>query len=792
MIKRINITNFGSYKNYVWASQMLSGGNVVEFKRLNILYGRNYSGKTTLSRLFRCLETRFLPPRYDTPQFEIVAEGGSINQTQINAHAHHVRVFNKDFVDANLSFLRDEAGGITPFAIVGQQNNDIQTQINEREQRLGSPETTGLRHQHVQKVSERALKFSELSQAKNEKTAKLTHKANKEIKTNRLYGHPSYTIDAITKDIDWIRTNNFAPFDEIEVGRHTTILRLITLDQLLPIEPFEGRLEKLNKTANALLGKTIRPTEAIQELLNDALLQDWVKKGIEHHRDKRSECAFCGAPLSPDLWTKIDGHFSKESEDLEREIDLALAAIAGAKSEVDQIKTPAVSSFYPDLKDEAERRSTHLGNAIKNYTGQYEDLALALQKRKASLFKIVDPVAIISYEQQINDCIQELNALIDQHNQQAQNLSRDQDASRMVLRRNEVAKFITDIDLAAIESRIGTLTTEERALRSDEDQLAEEVRAVEAELAGLRLQLRDERKGAEKVNEYLNHYFGHNGLSLVAVDQADGVNVRFEIRRGNQPAYNLSDGECSLVAFCYFVARLEDDTTAGKKLIVYIDDPISSLDSNHVFFVFSLIETLIAKPRFKPDGTKEYRYNQLFLSTHNLDFLKFIKRMTRPQIGGTEHFLVTRTATGSVLELMPAYLKQCVTEFHYLFDQIACCALEDPATSGHHCFFNFGNNLRKFFEVYLFFKYPWSTGNDYNRRVEKYFEADMAIEPLANRITNELSHSGEVIDRTMRPVEYDEISKLAKYVLRKLRASDAEQYQALLDAVSKTDPLPAI
>ncbi|MEB3733722.1 AAA family ATPase [Halopseudomonas pachastrellae] len=30
--------------------------NIAEFKKINILYGRNYSGKTTLSRIFRALE----------------------------------------------------------------------------------------------------------------------------------------------------------------------------------------------------------------------------------------------------------------------------------------------------------------------------------------------------------------------------------------------------------------------------------------------------------------------------------------------------------------------------------------------------------------------------------------------------------------------------------------------------------------------------------------------------------------------------------------------------------------
>jgi wobble nucleotide-excising tRNase len=382
---------------------------------------------------------------------------------------------------------------------------------------------------------------------------------------------------------------------------------------------------------------------------------------------------------------------------------------------------------------------------------------------------------------------------MDRHNQQAQTFAQDQEDSRLALRRNEVAKFIADIDLAGIETRIQTLTTEEQNLRREEEQLSGQVRTIESELASLRLQLRDERKGADKVNEFLNHYFGHNALSLVAVDQTDGVSVRFEIRRGTEPAYNLSDGECSLVAFCYFIARLEDDSTAGKNLIIYIDDPISSLDSNHVFFVYSLIETLIAAPITNASGIKDNRYRQLFISTHNLDFLKFLKRMSRPETGGNEHFIVTRTSIGSTLEIMPAYLKQYVTEFHYLFDQIVCCAVEDPATSGHHCFFNFGNNMRKFFEIYLFFRYPWSDGSrDYNRRVEKYFEADLAVEPLANRITNELSHGGEALDRCMHPVDYEEIGKLAKFVMKKLRASDSEQYQALLNAVGKSDPLSTV
>ena len=48
---------------------------------------------------------------------------------------------------------------------------------------------------------------------------------------------------------------------------------------------------------------------------------------------------------------------------------------------------------------------------------------------------------------------------------------------------------------------------------------------------------------------------------------------------------------------CYFMAKLEDDETSGSKPIIWIDDPISSLDSNHVFFIYSIINAEIIKKK---------------------------------------------------------------------------------------------------------------------------------------------------------------------------------------------------
>ena len=134
-------------------------------------------------------------------------------------------------------------------------------------------------------------------------------------------------------------------------------------------------------------------------------------------------------------------------------------------------------------------------------------------------------------------------------------------------------------------------------------------------------------------------------------------NLRFADK--GKKAYNLSEGERNLVAFAYFVTKLEDVHTKSTKPIIWIDDPISSLDSNHIFFIFSLIDQhVVAKEQ----------WTQFFISTHNLDFLRYLKRLH----SGKQRtwFLIERQGDQSCLRSMPKYMKDHVTEFNYLFHQI--------------------------------------------------------------------------------------------------------------------------
>lgn len=146
IIKKFSkINNLAVFSNYNWDN------SIPEFTKINIIYGRNYSGKTTLSRILRAVETRLLPDRYENPNFEISLDDGSIiSNTTITANSLDVRVFNEDFVRSNLRFLIDPDSGIEPFAILGLDNAEIEKAISALELEIGSDiekSETGLHEQ---------------------------------------------------------------------------------------------------------------------------------------------------------------------------------------------------------------------------------------------------------------------------------------------------------------------------------------------------------------------------------------------------------------------------------------------------------------------------------------------------------------------------------------------------------------------------------------------------------------------------------------------------------------------
>ncbi|NLK50525.1 MAG: AAA family ATPase [Candidatus Cloacimonetes bacterium] len=787
MIKKIeSIINLGVFNNFIWDNEVKKdNGTVAEFKKINVLYGRNWSGKTSLSRIFKSLEDREISDKIKSAEFRIVLDDKQqITNNDVSQCPIEVRVFSSDFVGEYLQWLNDESSGeIQSFAIMGEKNIEIEKKIKELRDHLGNvEEKSGLEF-------ERSIIIESSKNASEQKNAyaanlktQLRNKA-REIKENQIFKDVNYDITKITQDIESLEHSPKSPLSEQEVGA----LNIFLKDEVKPaLKDFKIELQDIKEladSANVLLNKKVSPSRPIQQLISDALLQEWVRNGIDLHKSKLEKCAFCGGVINDELWRKLDAHFSQESELLRKELNQLLDEVKENIETCDFNIPVSITDFYALYSEKASQVINNLANSKTKHDRLLSIIKDILEVKLKNIFAPIDPIDTSELISSLNDSIKSLNKLLQKNNAEGLNLSSTQMEKRETLRLEVVRKFLDDTNYDQSINELNKLKD------NDEEQLKRlasidgKIEVILQEISQLTSELRDERKGADKVNEYLSSYFGHESLSLEAVKGVDSDDYKFIIKRGEKQAYNLSEGEKSLISFCYFMAKLEDLDTMGKEVVVWIDDPVSSLDNNHIYFVFSLIENLIVK-QMKTDGSK---FSQLFVSTHNLEFLRYLKTMALKKKHA--HFIVKRTYARSSIKMMPRHLREYVTEFNYLFHQIYLCAYEEGSCDNPEKYYSFGNNLRKFLEAYLFFKYPCKNDNEFGlrERILKFFDDDLLSQIVIFRIGNELSHLEKDIERSMEPIDASEFQKAAYLVLKKIKEKDIDQYKALIRSINGQD-----
>lgn len=343
-----------------------------------------------------------------------------------------------------------------------------------------------------------------------------------------------------------------------------------------------------------MVEKKIRASDPIQELLNDAALAAWVRTGREHHKDKREKCAFCGNDLPADLWEKLDKHFNQESEELRTARDGVLVSIESEKTRASNLLKIKNSDFYSNYTQDLDTLAAQLSTHSGSYCANLEALKEQVEKRKSDIFTPLSFDEPASVESDLNTVRSLYEALRSKSNQFTESLSADQSKAREALRLHEVFTFITDIKYADECKTIEALKDEMDKVEESKITAKGRVDTKREKINELKAQLKDESKGADRVNDYLNNFFGHQSLSLKAIEETSedaSSGYRFEVTRDDKKAFHLSEGECSLIAFCYFMAKLEDIETKGNQPIIWIDDPICSLDANHIF-LYTALSTL--------------------------------------------------------------------------------------------------------------------------------------------------------------------------------------------------------
>lgn len=783
------IKNLAVFQNFIWDSLVRDAANNIQlFKDINVIYGRNYSGKTTLSRIVRALEKGTISDKYGNPEFEVcIKDLADATQANLTSHGKKIRVFNEDFVRDNLRFIVNPDESINPFAILGG-NSDLQAEIDALKLALGKNDEgseTGFYLELKNAIEIAATSKQAYESANSTLNQKLSNKATNnpngiKYKADR-FGDQNYDIRKLKDEIVIVTEPTFTPLTDAQVIEKDTLLKERVNQDVRSLSKHTIDLPSISSKAEALITKSISNSDKIEQLVKDAVLNRWVKDGRQHHKDKLDKCAFCGGDVTEERWKELDSHFDEESEKLEKEIDALLLVIQQEIAELNDCLSINKTFFYAKYHNDIERLIAFRQYVVDSIKLELSKISEQLTNRKNDLLNTKIFTSIKNNSKRLEWCWQIFENIRTQANTYSTLLEDEQSEAKRLLRLREVSDFANSIQYSTEALRIDGLKTiadtksQEKA--GIDLKIQNQIKAIEDK----KRLMNDEEKGALKVNEYLNNFFGHDFLTLKALEEPDqlgGKKIRFEIIRNGKKAHHLSEGECSLIAFCYFMAKLEDVETKGSKPIIWIDDPISSLDGNHIFFIYSLINAELASKNI---------FEQLFISTHNLDFLKYLKRLKgfflnsdgKKQELSKGYFIVQRNDHVSILLPMPNYLKEFVTEFNYLFHQIfKCSQITVIDDSNYTTFYNFANNARKFLEIYLYYKFPDSS--DESLKLQKFFGGDKIPTIFTERISNEYSHLSAVFERGATPVEVPEMKSVADLIIRKIKDADEEQYNSLL------------
>lgn len=783
ILKFKTLSKVGVFKNFNWDDNLTtSKEEAILFSKLNIIYGQNYAGKTTLSRIIRSLETGRFSENYSEANFSIECSDDKIyTNSNLGEIDYNIRVFNEDFISENIEFNNPDKA-ITPFAILGARNNEIEKEIERLKEILGNEEkSTGLYAIRKEYSDKYKIYSDELINAKKLLDKSLSDKATgKEIgiKYNKKYDKINYDIKALRSDIQKISIGEFTKLNDDQILSFERLINDTIKDSIKEISKPELNFAAIQESVSEIITKIVGKSDKIDALVKNAVLNRWVKEGKSLHTPD-SKCGFCNGVISPNRWQELDRHFDEESENLEKKIIDLLKQIDDEEKSLKAFQLYREELFYSKFTKELNNAHNLVQRLINDYLeslGKFKTQLLHRQNNilDASDFEYTSDISI-----PLQQAFTELEYLRHQSNDYANTLKSDKSLARENLRLQDVNQYLREIRYHDKTIRINNLKEILFEIEQNQFSLETDINSNIKEISDNIKLMTDESKGADRINEYLEHHFGHKSLRLESI-MIPGFfgddKLVFEVQREGKKAYHLSEGEKSLIAFCYFIAKLEDIETKGTKPVIWIDDPISSLDANHIFFIYSLIKSKVYDAK---------DFNQLFISTHNLNFLKYLKRLPSKKdkdSNGVKYFLVERIDENSSIKEMPKYLQEHVTEFNYLFKSVFDCAnIKTINDSNYTIFYNFGNNARKFLEIYLYYKYP-NFEND-ESKYRKFFGSDPIPSILTNRLINEYSHLCGVIERGETPIDVPEMKKAAELICEKMMEKDKEQYDALVKSI---------
>lgn len=795
MIHKVNIANFGTYKNFIWDEHLVNN-YPYKSRRINeslkhnglsarnVIFGRNYSGKTTLSRIFRSLQLGKIHNDYTESDYEFVLdEGAKISSNQLPEYPH-ISVYNSDFRKENLAFFYNEDQNISPFSIIGTHNVELKNEIRIIESDIvqlskiieGDNQHVGLLKEYEDIKSELVIMIRLFNNHLTDTAGKirLDYNAFKADTNMKIYDkrHLEQEINS-AKALDDVR---FKVLKAFLLEENKKILPMITIPDF--------NIKYFVKAANDLINCQLTPSKALEALIIKEQDKSWIQQGHYLHQNE-SECKFCGSKLETERMQQLNQIFNDQSKKYEQELENLLLSLMQAQKQLEEYKLDMNGNeLYKQFQLDFNEVNKNFNQTLREIKHFLSHIIKEIENKKSNLFSLeiflpfedVYSNSLLEIEKSFNEIIKE-NTKVTNEYEVKQKDAREAIRFHIINEElNRINYYSLKLDIQNLQDRYENA---EETLKKNQEQL-EKFQDLKKSKEDM---MSNEDNAIQVINFYLSRMRDSNDLELRYYRSDPGGH--FQVYRHNQLARNLSEGEQTIIAFCYFLAQLSNLTQEQiEQHIVFIDDPMSSLDSNHTFYIFSLIDVEISQ--------KEYK--QLIISTHSLDFLKYMHKLKGPSTNEKyilRQFILDRQSIGpsettSIVNVMPAYLREYTTEFIYLFHQIYRVASEEQSDSNYQVFYNFPNSCRKFLESYLFFQWPDSSLNN-DQRINRFFSESGVTISFIGRINNEFSHLENNPDRAFNPIDIPEFKNNALTVLSTIKQRNEEQYESFLSSLGLED-----
>ena len=522
-----------------------------------------------------------------------------------NAENETIYVYNKAFVDKNFREVDDIHGVFT----LGKDAGDAQAFIEEKEaERDRILEDVRQKNETLEKFStdirvmedefynscwEKKLKYdSDFSQAM-------------EGTRNSKAAFARKCLEVFKSVTDWnvMGEGELKELYHVAYSKNALVyesFKLLNAERMVELDHHRLLEKRITGKADSDIGRFI-------DYLGSS---DWVKGGM-HFADKaKNKCPYCGQNLPVNLKQDIENYFDETFELECAELKSFAEQYSAFGKTVIQAAQRIIDSKYEIIDYSALRQLLELFNTT------WSKNCLLLKNKLESPSMIIELEHCADLIVRMNDQINKYNDRITENNKLVQNQRKAKQKCT-----NEVWRYIVSHLKDTIETYVTQRQGKEKGFSNIQrirNEKKEQADRIDDEIREKRASISDIHYTIESINKILEGY-GFTGFKLAENNLNPGT---YKIIRhdGSDAKSTLSEGEYNFITFLYFYHSIfgtKSPDEVNRSKVVVIDDPISSLDSNVLFIVSSLVKKIISDCRENTSSIV-----QVIISTHNIYFHK--------------------------------------------------------------------------------------------------------------------------------------------------------------------------